>query len=185
MDGILKKENFTNSIVPILLVLLGLSLYIYLPIRSSQEALFDWGGVSRSWDKFIYHVSGKQYQVWMFSGIESFKEGLEKFSSSIANDLINYTGVIPAVLGLTAVFNRNSRIGIALLIIFLSCLIYSSNYSIHDIEIYFALSYMVIHVLTFIFIASLIDKKFSKFYQIFAFSSISFITNQLSAIRSL
>lgn len=162
-DGLfIKKENFTNTILPSLLVLIGISLYIYLPIRSSQEAIFNWGNVSRGWDKFIYHVSGKQYQVWMFQGKEEFYEGLSKFLASIKGQSWLSTAVFPFVLGLYFIFKRNRRIAISLLLLFFTCLLYSSNYGIHDIEIYFSLSYIVISFAVITLFAEILNRKFTS-----------------------
>ena len=61
--------------------LLGLSFYIYLPLRSAASPEFNWGWVSRGFDKFFYHIQGKQYQVWMFSGSDVWKENISKFFS--------------------------------------------------------------------------------------------------------
>jgi hypothetical protein len=62
------KDAFTRIAIMSVPFALGLSLYLYLPIRSSMSPDFNWGEVHRSFDKFFYHVSGKQYQVNLFNG---------------------------------------------------------------------------------------------------------------------
>ena len=67
-----EKFNFSGGIYKTLALLIipfiiGLSFYLYMPLRSASMPEFNWGWVSRSWAKFYYHLSARQYQVWMFS----------------------------------------------------------------------------------------------------------------------
>ena len=45
---------------------IGLSVYIYLPIRAGMEPQFLWGNPF-NWERFKWHVTGKQFSVWIFS----------------------------------------------------------------------------------------------------------------------
>ncbi|MFQ6032820.1 MAG: DUF2723 domain-containing protein, partial [Candidatus Zixiibacteriota bacterium] len=56
-----------KMILSLFLFVLGISIYIYLPVRSSQNPLLDWGN-PQIWPTFKRHVTGWQYQVWMFKG---------------------------------------------------------------------------------------------------------------------
>lgn len=118
---------------------LGLSLYLYLPIRSSQFPLFNWGWVSRSFDKFWYHVSAKQYRVWMFSSADVFRINLEKFCGAVVNQF-HWLGLPIIIIGILFIFIKNRYLFWILLISIISCLVYSLNYQIHDIETYFSLA---------------------------------------------
>jgi transmembrane protein TMEM260 (protein O-mannosyltransferase) len=44
----------------------GFSVYLYLPIRASMQPLFLWGN-PYNLERFIWHISGKQFSVWIFS----------------------------------------------------------------------------------------------------------------------
>ncbi len=52
------------------LVLAPLLLYLYLPIRSAQGPVMDWGSPD-TWGDFWRHVRGWQYQVYLFSDAAS------------------------------------------------------------------------------------------------------------------
>lgn len=133
------KENLKSLLFLTLWVLLGISLYIYLPLRSMSEPEFNWGFVHRGLDKFLYHVQGKQYQVWMFSGSEVILENLGKFFGKLPNNL----GIVGIILVFTGIFRLSKsykEILIFTLILFFSCLFYAMNYSIHDIDVYFYIS---------------------------------------------
>lgn len=46
--------------------LLGLSVYLYLPIRANMSPTLLWGN-PYNFERFYWHVSGKQFSVWIFS----------------------------------------------------------------------------------------------------------------------
>ncbi|TET81979.1 DUF2723 domain-containing protein, partial [candidate division TA06 bacterium] len=61
-----RKETLKKLPLMIVLFFLGLSIYAYLPIRAHENPVMNWGNPS-TLERFIWHVSGKQYRVWMFS----------------------------------------------------------------------------------------------------------------------
>ncbi len=166
-------NRFKQFIFLLIPFFVALSLYLYLPLRASQQPLFNWGYVSRSFDKFIYHVSGKQYQVWMFSGQDAWEKNfnifvdlfignigllllvpfaISIFHISTQKDKINWifiTIFAPLTLFFQAFKGKSSFLFSLLLITFLSCVAYSFNYSIYDIDPYFYLAYFSI----FLFLA--------------------------------
>ncbi len=157
----------------IVLMILGLSVYLYLPLRSMQFPEFNWGWVSRSFDKFLYHVSGKQYRVWMFSSSEAISTNLTKFLSILPFEFA-YFGLIVVLVGLFFLIKKQRYLVVFLLLSFLSCLFYTLNYQIHDIETYFSLSLIV---LFFFFTAGVYYFwiKFGKIGYIFILVPISLI----------
>ncbi len=169
----LSVNRFKHFFFLLIPLLLAFTLYLYLPIRSSMQPVFNWGYVSRSIDKFIYHISGKQYQVWMFSGLDAWKKNLNVFLDEVTGN-IGILIIFVYLIGLyfifvdknkvNAIFNfifapftlffssfkKNGRfIFIFLTIAFLSCVLYSFNYAIYDIQPYFYLAYLSM----FIFLA--------------------------------
>lgn len=120
---------------------LGLLPYLYLPLRASSEPVLNWGN-PQTWERFLWHVSGKQYRVWIFSSTEAAKRQFEYFISSFPGEFA-YVGVLLVVVGLVYAFIRNSRTGWLLAILFMTCVAYSINYDIHDIDSYFLLAYIV------------------------------------------
>ncbi len=121
--------------------LIGLSLYLYLPLRASGFPDFNWGWVSRGFDKFWYHFSGKQYQVWMFSDSTVWKENLVKFFNLIPNETA-WLGIILVFIGLYSSFRKSKMVFWGLIILILSCIGYAINYSIHDIDSYFVTAFV-------------------------------------------
>jgi hypothetical protein len=124
--------------------LLGLSVYVYLPIRAAQHPVLNWGDPS-SLERFIWHVTGKQYRVWILSSTETaikqFKYFIDAFPSEFA-----YAPLVLALVGLIDLYRSNRTVLYFTAILFLSCLLYSINYDIHDIDSYFLLAYIAVVV---------------------------------------
>ena len=114
---------------------LGLSVYLCLPLRSVVQPILDWGNPETVGNLFR-HLSGKQYQVWMFSSFDVAAKQVRAFVKMLPEQLSPF--LIPfALLGLWRLYRRNSRILWFTIIVFTFDLLYSINYDIHDIESYF------------------------------------------------
>ncbi|MBN8586286.1 MAG: DUF2723 domain-containing protein [Ignavibacteria bacterium] len=46
--------------------IVGFSVYLYLPIRANMNPTFIWGN-PYNFERFYWHVTGKQFSVWIFS----------------------------------------------------------------------------------------------------------------------
>lgn len=122
------------------LTALALTLYLALPLRSAAAPPLDWGGVARSWEKFLYLVTGAQYRVWMFSEAETWKRNAALFFELLPWQL-GLVGIVPLVGGFFVLWRRNRFVLGCLLLLLLGCLLYAFNYSIHDIAAYFVQAY--------------------------------------------
>ena len=124
--------------------LAGLSLYIFLPVRSSASPLLDWGHPASA-ERLLWHVSGKQYQVWMFSGWEAAAKQLQYYIRNITSEF-NPCALVLSIIGLGSVARRSRTLLAFLLLLAVGDIAYAVNYDIHDIDSYFLLSYIVIAV---------------------------------------
>ncbi len=91
------------------LFLLGLSLYVYLPIRASALPPINWGDPS-TWEAFWFHFTRKQYRVIeVVRPLSVFMPQLKFFFASIAAESLLPILVLPALLtlGLT---NREGKL---------------------------------------------------------------------------
>jgi hypothetical protein len=137
-----KRLFYTRRVVWILaLFLLGLSVYLFLPVRSAQNPLMDWGN-PESWATFKRHVTGWQYQVWMFARSAGELGGnLTNFIKLLFHQFPIY--FLPlSLLGIWRVFVCCRRILMFLLIVFVSNVLYGINYGIPDIDPYFLGSFV-------------------------------------------
>jgi len=115
--------------------LLGLTSYLYLPIRAAQEPLFNWGNPV-TFDSFLRHVMGWQYSSWVFS--KSISEWTESFADLLIMTLnqIPIALVVFAIVGVIFLLLLYRKLGLSLLAAFLGNLIVVSGYTIPEIDTY-------------------------------------------------
>ncbi len=53
-------------------------IYSYLPVRAAQNPILNWGNPT-DFENLIRHITGKQYQVWLFRFISSSKTAAHSF----------------------------------------------------------------------------------------------------------
>jgi hypothetical protein len=137
-----RRESFLRIFKIALFFLLGLSVYLYLPVRSSGNPLLDWGHPA-TLERFFWHVSGKQFRVWMFSGWSVVQKQLIYYLSNVTSEF--YFLVIACIAaGLQELLKQSHRLLMYLLLLFGATVLYAVNYDIFDIDSYFLLSYLVI-----------------------------------------
>ncbi|MBU1702683.1 MAG: DUF2723 domain-containing protein [Candidatus Eisenbacteria bacterium] len=117
--------------------LLGLSCQLYLPLRSAQGPLLNWGHPTTlgSWFR---HASGWQYRIWLFSGSESLREAAHRIPGLLAD--LNWILPLAAVPGLILLWRRRAALGWFWVILCVVSLLWASSYNIPDIQSYYAAS---------------------------------------------
>lgn len=140
------KQSIKNLFRMILLFLVVLFIiYSYLPIRASQNPQLNWGNPV-DLERILRHISGFQYQVWLFSSTEAAKKQFEYFISNLPSEY--FLTLFVAAAGLLFSFFNARKFFLFSLITFLSTVFYSINYDISDIDSYFLLAYISIGFFT-------------------------------------
>lgn len=119
---------------PILII-----VYSYLPIRAAQNPILNWGNPT-DFEKLIRHITGKQYQVWLFASSAAAKKQLIHFIETLPAQFS--ISLLLSLAGLFVSFFYAKKIFVFLVITFLFTVFYSINYEIHDIDTYFLLAYI-------------------------------------------
>ncbi len=116
--------------------LLGVSPYLFLILRARAGPLFAWGN-PQTLERFIWHVTGKQYQVWMFSlPIAEVGRNAARGSSLLARSF-GYVLVPLVVYGMVRLLRQRRAFAVGLLVTAAVAFFYAVNYSIPDIESYY------------------------------------------------
>lgn len=124
-------------------LLLGSSLYLYIMARTCGGARLAWGN-ARDLQRLYWHVSGKQYQVWMFSAsIAQVLGNLIGGLKLLARNLL-YVFAVPSLLGFLVLFREHRGQFWLLLAVIAVNLLYAVNYSIPDIESYYMPSFIML-----------------------------------------
>ncbi|MGA1413722.1 MAG: DUF2723 domain-containing protein [Candidatus Kapaibacteriota bacterium] len=129
------KDAFRGLLPIIPLFMCGLLIWLYLPMRSAQGPIVNWGEVHRNWDAFSYHAFGKQYQVWMFNE-GTAKDNFPKYWSALIG-MTSWIILLPIAFGVYSAWKANKSLCIFSIMLILGNLAYALNYGIHDIETYF------------------------------------------------
>ncbi len=122
--------------VLVLLFLLGVSPYLFLVLRARAGPLLAWGN-PYNLERFWWHVTGKQYQVWMFS--QSSGEVLHNAGRGAVLLARSFLYVLVPVVfyGAVRLFRSRRSLAIGLAVSAVLSFAYAVNYSIPDIEAYF------------------------------------------------
>jgi hypothetical protein len=115
--------------------------YSYLPIRAGQNPAINWGNPV-NFENIMHHISGKQYQVWLFSSSAAAKKQLSYFLSNIFSEF--NISLFICLFGVLSALMLSKRLFMFLLIVFASTVLYSINYDIADIDSYFLLAYIAL-----------------------------------------
>ncbi len=130
-------------------VAVAASLYLYLPIRSAQDPIFNWSHPT-NWDNFVRHVTGWQYHVWMFS----------RSSSELFQSLGGFAAILfrqfPApywlaiVYGMIVGWRKHHFVAMLLTTVLVFNILYALNFTIPDIDNYLLPSVAVLFVFSVI-----------------------------------
>ena len=120
----------------------ALSLYVYLPLRASRGPAMSWGNVV-SPERFLWHVTGKQYRVWMFSSLDVVGRQVAYFVNGIPGEFA-VIGLLLAAVGALVLVRYHRRLALGVGLLFAGCICYAANYDIHDIDSYFLLAYICV-----------------------------------------
>ncbi len=138
--------------------------YSFLVFLAETSPKLNWGNVS-DLKNLLRHLSGKQYQVWMFSGAEAAKKQAAYFVSNLGKEFA-YAGLIPVVAGIFSMKKQARIYFVFSSILFFSVVGYAINYDIHDIDSYFLLAYVAL-----------------AFFALFGFRMIAEISEEKNATK--
>jgi hypothetical protein len=141
--------------------LAGLSVYLYVPLRASRGPVLNWG-YAVSPERFLWHVTGKQYQVWMFSSMDVVGRQFSYFIRDLPGEFA-YVGLLLAVAGSIPLWRGNRRLAIGVAVLFLACISYAVNYDIHDIDSYFLLAYICVGMTAAVGLSAAADLASARF----------------------
>ncbi len=138
-------KNFKPLFVLVFLAILALSIFVVPLVRSFSEVPFNWGEISRSFDAFMYHITGKQFQVWMFESTETFTKNLSDFFKEICTSTLGI-GVVLSLAGLFLLWKRNKHIVLLVLLYLMIGLPFILSYGIPDIQSYFVVPIIIVSI---------------------------------------
>lgn len=139
------KFNFLSirklALMILLFAVVLVAVYSYLPLRASQNPLLNWGNPI-DWERIYRHITGRQYQVWLFTSFDSAGKQFSHFWSMLPFEF--FIGLILSAVGLFVAMFRARKLFLFVLISFVFSVLYSINYDINDIDSYFLLAFVML-----------------------------------------
>lgn len=125
----------------LLFIVVLVAVYSYLPLRASQNPIINWGNPI-DWERIYRHITGRQYQVWLFTSFDSAGKQFSFFWSILPFEF--FIGLLLSIIGLFTSLFKSKKLGSFILITFIFTVLYSINYDIHDIDSYFLLAFVML-----------------------------------------
>lgn len=118
------------------LFLLGLSPYLFLVLRARAGPMLAWGNPV-SLERFWWHVTGRQYQVWMFSQTAAEVLSNAGRGALLLARSLGWVLVPLAAAGFARLWRAGRGLAVGLGASAVLAFAYAVNYSIPDIEAYY------------------------------------------------
>jgi hypothetical protein len=158
------------------LFFIGISLYLYLPIRASQNPALNWGN-PQSWESFKGHVLRRQYNDLHFNENSFLNTKKLPLVDGFFQEIINQftiLGTVIVLIGLVANYFKNKKTFLLLFGIFLGnglliILLRTAEYSVMNdymFQVYYLPSFLIVAVwlaMGLKFILEIFFKTASKF----------------------
>ncbi len=157
-EGFNKNSLITFSISSLTFIFTFSLLYAILVFRALSKPLINWGNPINL-ENLIRHISGFQYQVWMFSSSEAAKKQFIYFITNLPTEFA-YLSFLIGVIGLFITYKVFKHNYVFILIFLISTILYSINYDINDIDSYFIGAFISFTFLTLFAIIVLTQKYY-------------------------
>lgn len=126
-------------------IALGLLPYLWLPLRAAANPRFLWGDPD-TWQRFVAHVTGWQFRVWMFADLETFPRQTSWFFRQLPGD-VTVIGLAVAAIGLVVLVRERAAIAALALALMATTILYAGNYQIRDIDAYYMAAILALGLL--------------------------------------
>ncbi|HSB11584.1 MAG TPA: DUF2723 domain-containing protein [Blastocatellia bacterium] len=112
----------------------GLSIYAYLPLAASQSPIMNWGD-PRTFEQFWWHVSGRQYQVFLEWSLKTMASQLAGFIKLVVTQFGPWwfpaaPGL--AIAGAVAIYRRDKSLFWFIVLVVAADLVYCLGYEIAE-----------------------------------------------------
>lgn len=114
----------------LLFLIPGLATYLYLPVRALQQPLLNWGNPS-TFERFFWHVSGKQYRSNFVSDLDTLLSRAW-FFAKLAADEYTVIGLVLILVGLYLVWSRSRMLFVFVALTLVGNLFYAFVYDISE-----------------------------------------------------
>jgi hypothetical protein len=122
--------------------LLGLSIYLLLPLRAMQHPPVNWGD-PHTWQGFLWTVSGQLYRGFAFSLSPAYIPARASAWANLLVQQFGWWGLLLGLIGLWHCLNEARAFSTFSLLAFGAVIIYAITYDTTDSYVYLIPSYLV------------------------------------------
>src|SRR6185369_2668757 len=166
----------------------GLSIYLYLPLAASRSPVMNWGD-PRTFEQFWWHVTGKQYQVFLSPSFKTMAGQFPVFLELAArefNPIWLPLSLALVIAGFVRLFKRDKVQLLFLALVVVGNLAYALNYEIaEDKDAYYIPAFMAMAIAACFGAAWLIQKARPKGLPSEAALSLALIVIAIAPLASL
>ena len=123
--------------------LLGLSVYVALPLRAVHHPPVNWGD-PRTLDRFLWLVSGRLYRRYFFSLPLRYLPSRLSAWAGLLVDQFGWWGVFPALVGMWRVWRKSRGFALFSLALLLAYSTYAIGYDTTDSKVYLIPAFLVV-----------------------------------------
>lgn len=146
--------------------LIGLSVYLYIPIRGFAGAWHNYGDPVHDWTDVWRLISGARFQGLMGGTLPELAEGASRFVGGLALQVpLPFGYALAALLFIGGLYGegvalaRDRAVGIAVAFALVCTLLYSISYQIDDIEVYHIPVYLFLMLLLAVGVTSFVERS--------------------------
>jgi len=137
------NKSFAKSVLKYLLLILpSVMLYMILIFIASSQPYLNWSN-PQTLDGFISHIRGSDFNHLMFSSTVNFSKNAERFFISIPGEMAILPGLF-GLIGFGMVWKINKNLFVYVILLILTCLLYSYNYSSIEIQSFYLIVYYIL-----------------------------------------
>ncbi|MCK4409056.1 MAG: tetratricopeptide repeat protein, partial [Candidatus Eisenbacteria sp.] len=127
------------------LIIIGLSLYAYLPLRAAHDPAILWAPIG-TWPEFLEHITGAQYASRLFAApLAGVAHKMTVFASGVPGE-VTWTVLLLVVPGLVVLFRKTRAVAFVLMGWSALVLGHAAVYKIPDIGSYYIPLYAVLAI---------------------------------------
>lgn len=134
--------------------LLGTLVFAYLPLRAAMDPPLNMGDPS-TWEQFRWHITGGNYGAW-FGGVDPFVRSVNIVWMFLDQFLV--LGALLGAVGAIALLHHRTIEGVAFVAMISGNLAFFFDYRVHDLEVFFFPSMLVLAVLAGVGADAVLDR---------------------------
>jgi hypothetical protein len=139
------KQRIRDGMLASLAFMVGITTYLYVPVRLSAGPEMNVLGLQVSWDQLTWYFSGGHYRHWFLHEYDVAVRALQ--IAWILLDEIGVQGLIMGAVGAGALILRRPILAIALISMIVGNVSFFFGYNVHDIGLFFLPSVTILFCL--------------------------------------